>query len=94
MRKVELLPTRDCEAGYGSGNKPFDPESPGSELNPVIRTDCTYSVKLTWSKRNAHARTGNLKKTEVGGFRRKHCQNSIANTLKIRSFTFFRYKIG
>ena len=22
MRKVELLPTRDCEAGYGPGNEP------------------------------------------------------------------------
>ena len=24
MRKVELLPTRDCEAGYGPGAKPHD----------------------------------------------------------------------
>ena len=38
MRKVELLPTRDCEAGYG-------PALTGFKYNIVI---CAILVKLTF----------------------------------------------
>ena len=39
IARVRVAPNVGC-------NKPFDPrESPGSDLNPVIRTDCICSVK-------------------------------------------------
>ena len=36
MRKVELLPTRDCEAGYGPARKQYDSRSYLPDLVPSI----------------------------------------------------------
>ena len=54
MRKVELLPTRDCEAGYGSGRVPL--ETSDREISAYLPGKERLGKEEKWSRKEGKSK--------------------------------------